>query len=84
MLLYLFILRIPNYLSYLSKIPLENNGLEFLMIFGKLLMISYYLYFIYELFLNILGRRKNFNYERISSVINYSLIVLQDDKNMIE
>lgn len=54
------------------------------MIFGKLLMISYYLYFIYELFLNILGRRKNFNYERISSVINYSLIVLQDDKNMIE
>ena len=84
MLLYLFILRIPNYLSYLSKIHLENNGLEFLMIFGKLLMISYYLYFIYELFLNILGRRKNFNYERISSVINYSLIVLQDDKNMIE
>ena len=84
MLLYLFILRIPNYLSYLSKIHLENNGLEFLMIFGKLLMISYYLYFIYELFLNILGRRKNFNYERISSVINSSLIVLQDDKNMIE
>ena len=82
--LYLFILRIPNYLSYLSKIHLENNGLEFLMIFGKLLMISYYLYFIYELFLNILGRRKNFNYERISSVINSSLIVLQDDKNMIE
>ena len=82
--LYLFILRIPSYLSYLSKVHLGNNGLEFLMIFGKLLMISYYIYFIYELFLNILGRRKNFNYERISSVINSSLIVLQDDKNMIE
>lgn len=82
--LYLFILRIPSYLSYLSKVHLGNNGLEFLMIFGKLLMISYYIYFIYELFLNILGRRKNFNYELISSVINSSLIVLQDDKNMIE
>ena len=82
--LYLFILRIPSYLSYLSRVHLENNDLEFLMIFGKLLMISYYIYFIYELFLNILGRRKNFNYERISSVINSSLIVLQDDKNMIE
>lgn len=82
--LYLFILRIPSYLSYLSSVHLENNALEFLMLFGKLLMISYYLYFIYELFLNILGRRKNFNYERISSVINSSLIVLQDDKNMIE
>mgnify|MGYP004530359373 FL=1 len=82
--LYLFILRIPSYLSYLSKVHLGNNGLEFLMIFGKLLMISYYIYFIYELFLNILGRRKNFNYELVSSVINSSLIVLQDDKNMIE
>lgn len=82
--IYLFILRIPSYLSYLSRVHLENNGLEFLITFGKLLMTSYYLYFIYELFLNILGRRKNFNYERISSVINSSSIVLQDDKNMIE
>lgn len=82
--LYLFILRIPSYLSYLSKVHLGNNGLEFLITFGKLLMISYYLYFIYELFLNILGKRKDFNYERICSVTNSSLIMLQDDKNMIE
>ncbi len=82
--LYLFILRIPSYLSYLFKVHLGNNGLEFLITFGKLLMISYYLYFIYELFLNILGKRKDFNYERICSVTNSSLIMLQDDKNMIE
>lgn len=82
--LYLFILRIPSYLSYLSRVHLENNGLEFLITFGKLLMLSYYLYFIYESFLNILGKRKNFNYERICSVTNSSLIMLQDDKNMIE
>lgn len=82
--LYLFILKIPSYLNYLSMVHLGNNGLEFLIIFGKLLMISYYLYFIYELFLNIFGKRKNFNYERICSVTNSSLIVLQDNKNMIE
>ena len=82
--LYLFILRIPSYLSYLFKVHLGNNGLEFLITFGKLLMISYYLYFIYELFLNILGKRKDFNYERICSVTNSSLIMLQDDKNMIK
>lgn len=84
LILYLFILNIPTYIGYLSKITTTNLLFSFLILFIRVLLIFYYLYFLYEIFLNLLGKRKDFNYERITGVKNYSMIYLQDKQNMLE
>lgn len=84
LLLYLFILKIPTYISYLSKITTANLVLSFLILFIRVLFFFYYLYFLYEIFLNLLGKRKDFNYERITAIKNSSMIYLQDKQNMLE
>lgn len=84
LLLYLFILKIPTYISYLSKITTTNLVLSFLILFIRVLFFFYYLYFLYEIFLNLLGKRKDFNYERITAIKNSSMIYLQDKQNVLE